>query len=406
MNNIIHPFRKNILIAMHIIAWLVIFLVPILFFVRSDENLWTNYLKYIITPISFLIIFYLNYCVLIGKFLFANRLKRYIAHNAVLIIFLCGFNYLWLYHLTPYIPPRSFVLMEKIEELEKEVDSLKQQNADPITIINQDEVVVTKPNITKTKQRDRMRFRWWHIVTDIFSFVCIAGIAAAIKTTSRWFQTEEKRQEEEKQKVEAELKNLKSQINPHFLFNTLNNIYALIAISPEKSQEAVMELSKMLRYVLYDDGQQFVPIQKEIDFINNYVDLMRLRLTKSVEVEVTTDISKNPSMPIAPLLFISLIENAFKHGVTNNQPSFIHFSIVLRDEYTVRCELKNSYFPKSEEHDKSGSGIGMENTRRRLELIYPNSHIFEYGVDGDTYHSLLIINANKEKKNDTQLHRC
>lgn len=396
MNNIIHPFKKNILISIHIIAWLVIFLVPIFFFFRSDENLWTNYLKYIITPISFVIIYYLNYCLLIGKYLFANRLKSYIAHNACLIIFLCGFNYLWLYHLTPYIPPRSVVLMEKIDELEKEVESLKQQNADPITVISQDEIVVTKPNMTKRKQQDKMRFRWWHIVSDIFSFICIAGIAVAIKTTSRWFQAEEQRQEEEKQKVEAELKNLKSQINPHFLFNTLNNIYALIAISPEKSQEAVMELSKMLRYVLYDDGQKYVPIQKEIDFINNYVDLMRLRLTKLVDVKITTDITLNPTMPIAPLLFISLIENAFKHGVTNNQPSFIHFSIEQTEENTVRCELRNSYFPKSEEHDKSGSGIGMENTKRRLELIYPDSHTFEYGVEGDTYHSILIINAKKD----------
>ena len=397
MSKSIFPHKKEFIISIHVVAWLLIFIIPIFFFSRSDDTQWIVYWwKNVCTPLSFMIIFYVNYCWLIEKFLFVNRLKSYITHNLMLIALLCGLNYCWQNYLTPDIQPRSVRLQEKIEQLEKEIKVLKQSES-TITVIEQTEVPVTQTDISKNIQRDRKRFRWWHIITDIFSFICMAGIAVAIKTTSRWFQTEEKRQEEEKQKVEAELKNLKSQINPHFLFNTLNNIYALIAISPEKSQEAVMDLSKMLRYVLYDDGQQYVPIQKEIDFINNYVKLMRLRLSSSVRVDVTTDVSLDPTMPIAPLLFISLIENAFKHGISNNQSSFIEFSIKETEANTVRCELRNSYFPKSAEHDKSGSGIGMENTKRRLELIYPNSHVFEYGVEGDVYHSLLIINTKKEE---------
>ena len=119
------------------------------------------------------------------------------------------------------------------------------------------------------------------------------------------------------------------------------------SISPEKSQEAVMDLSKMLRYVLYDDGQQYVPIQKEIDFINNYVKLMRLRLSSYVRVDVTTDVSLDPTMPIAPLLFISLIENAFKHGISNNSrhSSNSPSRKPMRTPYDVSCGTAISRSP-------------------------------------------------------------
>jgi LytS/YehU family sensor histidine kinase len=205
--------------------------------------------------------------------------------------------------------------------------------------------------------------------------------------------SEEKRKEEQRARTEAELKNLKSQLNPHFLFNTLNNIYALIAISQEKSQEAVMDLSKMLRYVLYESEAKELPINKEINFIENYVKLMKLRLSNKVEVKIHTDVTQNPNINIAPLLFITFIENAFKHGVSTQGKSFINFSIVTTSPTTIECRLENSYFPKSEEHDKSGSGIGMENLKRRLELIYPDRHNLSYGVEENVYKSLLTINC-------------
>ena len=128
---------------------------------------------------------------------------------------------------------------------------------------------------------------------------------------------------------EAELQNLKSQLNPHFLFNTLNNIYSLIAFSPEKAQEAVHDLSRLLRYVLYESSQPFVSLEKDFDFLRNYVELMRIRLPKHVELK-TNIVASSPGTLIAPLLFISLVENAFKHGVSNNKPSFIIWISIRR----------------------------------------------------------------------------
>ena len=231
----------------------------------------------------------------------------------------------------------------------------------------------------------------WGILFNFIAYICFIGTAIALLSMKRLYLNEQERKEAEQKKVEAELKNLKNQLNPHFLFNTLNNIYALIAISQDKSQEAVMELSKMLRYVLYDADTDTVPISKEVEFISNYVKLMKLRLSSKVDVQVDMQVDRNPSFPIAPLLFISMIENAFKHGVSSQQNSFIHFSILLTEDNDIVCNLRNSYFPKDENQDKSGSGIGVENTKKRLELIYPGRHSYTYSVEGDTYVSNLTI---------------
>ncbi len=401
MDNIISSLSqkqiKIIKILGHTVPWVILLIMPLIVFGREEGDApWGQYIKQLITPVSFIAIFYLNFVVFTEKFLFNNKVKQFFLANLLTFSIIFGLHFLWFRVIIPDTPPPTVKLIEKVEELQQEIATLKRGETPIISSDSKEEVSLKPVSKEQSKAYEtRMKLRWWHIFTDILSFICIAGVAVAFKSTISWFEREEQRQEEERQKVEAELKNLKSQINPHFLFNTLNNIYALIAISQDKAQEAVMSLSQMLRYVLYDDDKMFVPVQKEVDFINNYISLMKLRLTKQVEVDAVTNVEKNPNMPIAPLLFISFIENAFKHGVANNQPSYIRFSIEAIDESTIRCELKNSYFPKSEEHDKSGSGIGIENTKRRLQLIYPNAHTLEYGVRENEYYSTLIINTKQ-----------
>ena len=400
MNNVVSSLSKKqiqlIKILGHTIPWIILLIMPLIVFGRGEGDApWGQYIKQLISPVSFCIIFYLNFLCFVEKYIFQNKVKQFILANLITYAIICGMHLLWFRVIIPDTPPPTVKLIEKVEELQQEIAILKR--GDSTIIVNQQEEVSLKPIDKKESKayQTRMKLRWWHIFTDIFTFILITGIAVAFKSTISWFQNEEKRQEAERQKYEVELKNLKSQINPHFLFNTLNNIYALIAISQDKAQEAVMNLSHMLRYVLYDDDKTFVPICKEVDFINNYIQLMKLRLSRNVEVNVVTNIDKNPELPIAPLLFISFIENAFKHGVSNTEPSYINFSIETIDKDTIRCELRNSYFPKTEEHDKSGSGIGIENTKRRLELLYPDAHQFEFGVKDKEYYSLLIIHTKQ-----------
>ena len=187
----------------------------------------------------------------------------------------------------------------------------------------------------------------------------------------------------------AELQNLKSQLNPHFLFNTLNNIYSLIQLDPDRAQQTVHDLSRLLRYVLYDSSRPTVPLKAEMDFLGNYIELMRIRLPRHVRLDVS--LPENPSHTlVAPLLFISLVENAFKHGVSNDRPSFIDIDI-REEEGVLACRIENSFFPKSGA-DRSGSGIGLANLCRRLEMIYPGRYEMKYGQHGDTYETLLRIN--------------
>jgi sensor histidine kinase YesM len=198
------------------------------------------------------------------------------------------------------------------------------------------------------------------------------------------------RQSEKKQKeVEAELAWLKNQINPHFLFNTLNNISSLAQIDGDETQEAIMQLSDLLRYAMYETNKPEVPLEGEVEFMRNYIDLMKLRCNEMTKVSETFCVDNDKTV-IAPLLFISLVENAFKHGMDSNAPATIDISLTQKDSTIVfTCDNTNNPKPSK---DRSGSGIGLENTRRRLNLLYPNRYQWEQTITSENiYHVKITI---------------
>ena len=200
------------------------------------------------------------------------------------------------------------------------------------------------------------------------------------------------RQSEKKQKeVEAELAWLKNQINPHFLFNTLNNISSLTQVDADEAQDAVMQLSDLLRCAMYETNKPKVPISGEINFMRNYIELMKLRCNEKTRVSFRTMVPQ-PDMEIAPLLFISLVENAFKHGVDGSKEATIDISLMQEDHLiTFCCDNTNNPKPAI---DRSGSGIGLDNTRRRLELLYPGHYQWEQHVTPENiYHVNITINV-------------
>ncbi len=217
--------------------------------------------------------------------------------------------------------------------------------------------------------------------------------ALGIRHFIRVRRIREQLQEEKTKHTEAELAWLKNQINPHFLFNTLNNISSLAAIDGEATQEAIAQLSDLLRYAMYETNKKVVPLQGEVEFMQNYIALMKLRVSRQTVVSEQFDVSNSQS-DIAPLLFISLIENAFKHGVSNYNPSFIKISMVQHSNGEIVFDCRNSNFPKAPT-DRSGSGIGIENTRRRLDLLYPEKYTWEQGIcdNGGTYYSHIILQS-------------
>ena len=220
----------------------------------------------------------------------------------------------------------------------------------------------------------------------LFNVACIA-LALVIRHLIRVGRINQQLEEEKAKNLEAELAWLKSQINPHFLFNTLNNISSLTQIDPDSAQEALAQLSDLLRYAMYETQKEKVPLKGEVEFMANYVELMRLRCSDTTQVSTKFDVEGTTE--VAPLLFISLVENAFKHGVSNTQQSSIDISMEEKDgRLTFTCD--NTNHPKDQK-DRSGSGIGLENTRRRLELLYPGRYQWFQTLENDIYHISITI---------------
>ncbi|MFD2562387.1 sensor histidine kinase [Aquimarina rubra] len=219
-------------------------------------------------------------------------------------------------------------------------------------------------------------------------------ISYVIATFLETFLFAQKKEEEtirsKNENLQTELKLLKSQINPHFLFNSLNNIYALSVIDSNKTQESISYLSDMLRYVLYECERNFVPIEKEITYIENYIRLFSLKSSKPYNI--TTDFnSMDKSVSIAPMLFIPFIENAFKHSnIEKPNGSFINIKIITMSS-NVRLIIENS-IPKEKIHKDKLGGIGIENVRKRLNILYPNQHQLQIKDHKDVFKVELNIN--------------
>lgn len=344
--------QKPLEIIIHIIIWLLIFGFPLVLINRETNINWEHHARHYFVSLTYFIVFYCNYLCFIPRLLFKNRIVSFCIIN-LLLITLLNASLHWSMGLFFTPPPRKMPPM---------------MHDNP---------------------------RWIFFIKDFIAISSIIMLSIAIRVSMQWRKAEEKLIKAEQEKTEAELKNLKNQLNPHFLLNTLNNIYSLINFDTQKAQEAVHELSKLLRYVLYDNQSTFVPLEKELDFINNYVSLMRIRVVKSVEVSLNLDPGPKPLL-ISPLIFISLIENAFKHGVSPTENSFISISIQGHEDGKIGCEIMNSNVPKNQ-MDVSGSGIGLAQVKRRLELIYPDRYEWYTGIseDGKIYTSLLTIQTNE-----------
>lgn len=226
-------------------------------------------------------------------------------------------------------------------------------------------------------------------LNSIFASFLISALAMGIRVTEAYSEKEKQNRELEKEKLTADLGLLKNQVSPHFFFNTLNNIYALIESGSPDAGTAVLKLSKMMRYVLHDSEENKVTLNQELEFMNHYIDLMRLRLSEKVKVSVDFR-PHSGEIGIPSMLFISFIENAFKHGISYREPSFIEISLkTSASELIFSCI--NSRFTEQDHNAAESSGIGLENVRKRLNLIFPGRHVLEISDNPATFSVLLTI---------------
>ncbi len=303
-----------------------------------------------------MILFYTNYFWLIERYLFRKKVLWFILINLFLII---GFSFF-----TDYV--RELFGLFRPYMREPRPDGFNE---------------AFKPKPPKEF------FFGIHNLTFFF----VVSISVAIRTTSRWFVSENQRKNLENENLKSELNNLKMQLNPHFFFNTLNNIYSLIQTSPDKAQESVHGLAKLMRYHLYETNEDKVLLNGEVEFMKSYIALMKLRLSANAEVYSSFSV-QSLEVSVAPLLFIPIIENAFKHGISPNEKSIIKITLEEKN-HVLSFESFNSNFPQKYETDKGGdaNGIGLDNIQKRLSLIYPGRYILVKDVVDGLFHIKVVI---------------
>ncbi len=331
---------KKLAFALHAFAWIIIFGIPLYLNNAFGGNPHRLYQFYAHT-FSAIIVFYVGYLWLVPKLFLRGRNWTYAVSLIGLIIAT--------YYLTSFINDNIFydaVQDAKFQELMKKLAANGEEVHPPLKAFG--------------------------LYNHILASLMISGFALALSVMEKLKQNEKRQKELEKEKLHSELAFLKNQVSPHFFFNTLNNIYSLIGIDGPTAQESVLKLSKMMRYLLYESEQGETLMSHEIDFMTHYIDLMKLRLSPRVDLQITFP-KDYPDFPIPPLLFIPFIENAFKHGVSHREASFIKISMEI-DREQILFVAENSIGKSGQTGDMQHSGIGLENVKKRLGLLFPDKH--------------------------------
>jgi len=330
---------KLITILAHILVW-VVFGIGIFFYhplFSGIDILWQAWVTQGVTLCLLVVAFYVNTAILVPKLLLNNRTVYYFA-IIIGVIAAIGIIIGWLDVILTPQPLINRAIGPQMRPM-----------------------LLPKPSPGIHIQRPTI------IITAL-----VLGIGTSITAIQKMQKDRQKREELEKDKVTSELSFLKAQINPHFFFNTLNNIYALTAINGELAGEAIHQLSRMMRYLLYDTQAGHTMLSQEIAFVKDYISLMRLRLTDAVSINI--DVPPNlADVPLAPMMFLPFVENAFKHGVRSTQQGYINITILQQDKM-LDLVVKNSVIRDNSVSLDTNSGIGMVNTKRRLDLLYPGKY--------------------------------
>lgn len=339
--------NKKITVLSHILVWFVLFSMPYLLSYGQEQEINRVIIHFWIPLVFSAILFYFNYFVLIDKFLFTKKTIWFVGINIVLIAF--------------FIFLKESIENTFFQDLSKNHSNGKDNAGPPFKMF---------------------------IYVQMVSYMAPLLFAIVVKTTRRWVKTENERKEAANFKLQSELQHLHYQLQPHFFFNSLNNIYAMVDASPDQAKTSIHSLSKLMRYMLYETNEEKVLLSKEIDFMKKYIELNKLRVSDKTVVNYNFP-SEETGIKIAPLLFISLIENAFKHGVSASKDSTIDINMTTGSK-TVLFTIKNHNFPKKTD-DKSGSGIGIQNLEKRLQLLYSDKHKFKTRLKDERFSIHLEI---------------
>ncbi|MFV0605449.1 MAG: sensor histidine kinase [Niabella sp.] len=359
-------FNKRVQIVLHIVAW-ILFVLMILAFVTSGRGASASFADRILSKPFFILIviypaiFYVNQIVLVPKLFIA---KKYILYSLIIIGLLI---------LVMYIKPFEQLLHNGEQPgIGGPPDIPDFQNRQEMPDMN------GMPGAPPQQQRENTRF---DIISTVL-FIVTWAISTLLVLLQRWRITESNKAIIEIEKVNAELAFLKAQVSPHFLFNTLNNIYALTLAKSDKAPSSVLRLSNIMRYVTDDAGEAYVPIEKEIACVNDYIELQKLRLGKNVILQYELA-GQYGDVTIAPLILIAFVENVFKHGISKRKDSLIIISINV-NEKQIHLHTQNDIV-KNNTVNEERTGVGLENVKKRLEHLYPMQYRLQITDDNKKF---------------------
>lgn len=365
-------------ILLHCAIWSFFILIPTLVFDIPGRRLLdiTGHFALII------VFFYLNYFFFIPKLLLKRRYLLY----TIAILCSLAFTYLTTVFWHNQVLCQPMTLRQLVEE--EKVKDLVEQYPEIYDILSAEELMEIVED-----------FRPGHKmpvpVRAVFSVLFILAISTSIRFIQEWRINERHKRDIANDMLNAEISLLKSQVNPHFLFNTLNSIYSLANKRSDKTADAIVRLSNLIRYMLYDADKEMVSLDQEIEYVSNYIQLQKLRLYNNVDIQFNIE-GNTEGVAIAPMILIPFVENAFKHGIDASKSSFVAITLTISD-IDLEFIVENSISLVSESSKEKTSGIGIKNVKRRLNLLYPDKHILNIKKEADTYLIKLVININQDE---------
>ena len=366
MRNIKIKYTEITLITL---VWLVLLFTPILF----REDIYSPLRRTLIIQLEILlpllILFLINRFILVPKLLFKGKQKLFIV--CVLGIIILSTIFLFVYDKKiNQAPPADAI--ESTNQIKTPPYAFP-GGVDPFGNLRPDQPRQSKPIPP--------------FANFLIFSVLIVGFDTGLRLSLRWVEVENEKVRLEKENMSSQLDLLRNQVSPHFLMNTLNNIHSLVDFNKDEAKEAIIKLSKMMRYLLYETASDKTTLKREVEFLESYINLMKLRFNERVRIRLNLP-SAIPDVTLPPFIFISLIENAFKHGISYKDQSFINIDLSLRKE-NLLLVVENSKTEKNLINEFSG--IGIENTRKRLELLYGDNYNLEITDSKDLFTVNLSI---------------
>lgn len=339
----------------YVVLWAILFVAPLLsmyieHLTTHADNDWASAFSSWKLLACFLVIFLLHNFLLAPLLVYGNKRKTYFTCLAAILL---SFSF-YQCQMRPHpVPPH-----------------LKQEQKAP-PMKPEDKPVPPEKKPHKRNDAPPPRPFGGEDMVQILVVAMLLGLNVGIKAYFKSLSERQRLKEMEHQTLQERLEYLKYQINPHFFMNTLNNIHALVEFDPQKAQEAIEILSGLMRYVLYEANKPLAPLEKEIDFVRNYIDIMRIRYVDVVSIEAALP-EQVPNVMVPPLVFTTFLENAFKHGVSYEQESFVELSISVEEPW-VDFHCRNSRNARAKQKKTEG-GVGLKNTRKRLHLLYGSDY--------------------------------